>query len=317
MTCHEVQNVLSLYLYGELDFAREEAVEQHVADCAFCMHALGREKAWHASLQGENQDVSLDLLSRCRRDLTASLSLEKANAPARIPAWRSLLNWFDLSGLRWSSKLAYASFLVLLGFGAGRAAKDGILPDAGSRNVNIAGFLGGNTRVRDLQPGQDGQVRLFLESVREGEMLVSPDDPQVRALLVAATRDPENAAVRVQSVQILTGRDGADVKDALIYSVRHDPNAAVRLKAVEALRHFSGDPATRDTLKHALQHDGDPSVRSEAIDVLAPEGDRINFTPDLVNMLRSLAVPGEDDDYVRLRSRQLLQGMAPAENDTY
>jgi HEAT repeat protein len=118
-------------------------------------------------------------------------------------------------------------------------------------------------------------------------------------------------------VQILTGRDGADVKDALIYSVRHDPNAAVRLKAVEALRHFSGDPATRDTLKHALQHDGDPSVRSEAIDVLAPEGDRINFTPDLVNMLRSLAVPGEDDDYVRLRSRQLLQGMAPAENDTY
>jgi HEAT repeats/Putative zinc-finger len=317
MTCHEVQSELSLYLYGELDFAREEAVEQHLAECAFCMHALGREKAWHASLQGESQDVSLDLLSRCRRDLTANLSLEKANAPARIPAWRGFLNRFDLSGLRWSSKLAYASFLVLLGFGAGRAAKDGGFVSTSINDVNAAGFLSGNTRVRDLEPGQDGQVRLLMERVSDEEMLVSPDDPRVRALLLAATKDPENAAVRVQSVQILTGRDGADVKDALLSSVRHDPNAAVRLKAVEALRHFSSDAAARETLKYVLQHDRDPSVRSEAIDVLAPEGDQINFTPDLINTLRSLAVPGEDDDYVRLRSRQLLQGMAAAANDTY
>jgi len=317
MICHQVQNELSLYLYGELDFAREEAVEQHLAECAFCMHALEREKAWHASLHSENQDVALDLLSRCRRELSANLAREKASAPAKISVWRRFRSRFETSSLRWSSSLTYASFLVLLGFGAGRVAKEGVLPDSLFGGVNSASLLGGNTRVRDVQPSQDGRVRLFIEKVSEGEMLVSPDDPQVRELLVAATKDPENAAVRVESVQILTGRDGADVRDALIYSVRHDPNAAVRLKALEGLRHFSEDPATREALTYTLQHDGDPSVRSEAIDVLAPEGNRMDFTPDLIDTLRDLAASGQDDDYVRLRSRQLLQGMQIAESDTY
>ena len=36
MTCQEVQASLSLYLYGELDFAREEHLENHLAECAFC-----------------------------------------------------------------------------------------------------------------------------------------------------------------------------------------------------------------------------------------------------------------------------------------
>ena len=44
MTCAEVQAALSLYLYGELDFANEEAVESHIDECPFCQLALNREK---------------------------------------------------------------------------------------------------------------------------------------------------------------------------------------------------------------------------------------------------------------------------------
>lgn len=317
MTCHAVQNELSLYLYGELDFAREEAVEQHLGECAFCMQALAREKAWHASLQAENKDVSLDLLSRCRRDLAASLALEKASSPSKIPFWKRLFGQFEIGGLRWSSGLAYASFLVMLGFGAGRMANNGIWPTSPSQGISLAGLLGGNARVRDVQPGQNGQVRLFIENVREGEVLVNPDDPRIRQLLLASTKDPENPAVRVECVQILTGRSGEDIRDALIYSVLHDPNAAVRLKALEGLRTFSGDPATREALKFTLEHDGDPSVRSEAIDVLAPEGNRIELTPDLIDTLQLLARPGQDDDYVRLRSREVLQDIQTSGTDTY
>ena len=47
MTCTQVQQNLSLYLYGELDFAAEEAVETHIGGCAFCQLALAREKEWH------------------------------------------------------------------------------------------------------------------------------------------------------------------------------------------------------------------------------------------------------------------------------
>ena len=44
MTCQDVQSSLSLYLYGELDFAQEEEVENHLADCAACQLSLAREK---------------------------------------------------------------------------------------------------------------------------------------------------------------------------------------------------------------------------------------------------------------------------------
>jgi hypothetical protein len=321
MTCQEVQGDLSLYLYGELDFAREEAVEQHLAQCAFCMLALGREKSWHASLHAETQDVSLDLLSRCRHDLNAGLAAEKASHPARIPFWVRVSNKFDLSSFRWSSRLAYASFLVLLGFGAGQAVKKSSVSDllTNASPVNMSGLLSGNTRVRDVQPGENGRIRILVENVRQGEMVVSPDDPRVRELLVAATRDPENPAVRVESVQILMGRDGSDVRDALISSVLHDPNAAVRLKAVEGLRHFSDDMATRAALEVALQRDKEPCVRAEAIDVLASDGgNHVDFTPDLIKTLRSLAQSGQDDEYVQMRSRQLLQGaQSNSQMDTY
>lgn len=318
ITCHDVQTELSLYLYGELDFAREEAVEEHLAGCAFCANALRREKSWHTSLQSERRDIALDFLSQCRRELKANLVVEKANQPTRIPVWQRISERFHLSDVRWSSRLAYASFLVLLGFGAGRVANFGPISGLGAGNeVNVASFLGGNTRVRDVQPGKDGRIRLFVERVSQGEMIVSPDDPNVRELLVAATKDPDNPAVRVESVQILTGRDGTDVRDALASSLLHDPNAAVRLKAAEGLRHFSDDMVTREALEMALQRDKDAAVRTEAIDVLAPGGNRIDLTPDLIKTLRDLSISGQDNDYVRMRSRQLLEDGQSPKVDTY
>jgi hypothetical protein len=311
MTCPEVQSQLSLYLYGELDFAHEEAVEEHLAGCAFCTLALNREKSWHASLQAEARDVDLTLLSVCRRELKASLAAEKASNPTRISFWQRISEKFDLSSVRWSSRLAYASFLVLLGFGAGQAGQNfgfSRFFSNGSSGAEMASLLSGNMRVRDLRPSSDGRVALIVENVSEGQFIVSPDDPKGRALLVAATRDPENPAVRVESVQILMGHDGTDVRDALIASVMHDPNAAVRLKAVEALRHFSDDMPTREALESALQRDKDAAVRAEAIEVLAPEGRPAPFTPDLLKTLQQLAHEGQDDDYVRQRSRQLLDG---------
>jgi hypothetical protein len=88
---------------------------------------------------------------------------------------------------------------------------------------------------------------------------------------------------------------------------------------VEGLRRFSDDLATREALEFALQRDKEPSVRAEAIDVLAPGGNRVDFTPDLIKTLRDLARPGQQDEYVRARSRQLLDGAPsdPSQIDTY
>ncbi len=89
MNCADVQQKLSLYLYGELDFAGEELVESHLAECAFCQLAFAREKTWHTAASSEQRDVPLDLLSQCRQDLRRVIRTEAAGKKAQTPrAWQ-------------------------------------------------------------------------------------------------------------------------------------------------------------------------------------------------------------------------------------
>jgi hypothetical protein len=300
---------LSLYLYGELDFAQEEELEGHLGACALCQTALAREKGWHTTLNSERADVPLDLLSQCRRDLRGALS--SAGPAKRSHAWWS--NWLaplSLSGTRWSMRVAVASFLVMIGFSAARWLDRTGIPGFATSGSSQMGLLNPATaRVRDIQPDQNDRVHILFDQVSPREIIGRIDDPEVRQLLLAAMKDPTDPGLRVDSVEMLKGQSGSDVRDALLNSVRHDPNAAVRLKALEGLRRFAGDEPTRDTLKFVLEHDQDPGVRSEAIDVLAPANELIQVSPDLAGTLQDIVRSTSEDDYVRMRSIQLLRQM--------
>lgn len=309
MTCQQARMNVSLYLYGELDFAEEEQFEQHVSECAFCQHALAREKSWHTILNSERLDVPLDLLSRCRRELRGAISSAKPENRSSVfwPRWFEPLGF---SSTRWSMRVAVASFLVIIGFSAARWLDRQGVPNYLIGENSEMGFLGPPTaRIRDIQRNENEGVRILFDEVRPREVIGRVDDGAVRQLLLAATKDPNDAGIRVDSVEMLEGQNGSDVRDALIYSVRHDSNAAVRLKALEGLRLFSGDKIARDTLKFVLAHDDNPGVRSEAIDVLAPANHPMEFSPDLAETLQQIVRSEDEDDYVRMRSMQLLREM--------
>jgi HEAT repeat protein len=208
-------------------------------------------------------------------------------------------------------RLATASFLLLAGFAAARwVDRNGVPSIAGASGLSQMGMIDpSSARIRDIQTGDNNRVRIVFDQIRPREIIGSVDDEDVRQLLLAAMKDPTDPGIRVDSVEILTRENGADVRDALIDSVRHDPNAAVRVKALEGLRRFSGDEATRDALKYVLEHDDDAGVRSEAIDVLAPVNGPIEFNPDLAGTLQQILQSQREDDYVRMRSAQILQMM--------
>ncbi len=307
MNCHHVQLQLSLYLYGELDFAAEEALESHLAACAFCAQALSREKTWHSAASSELRDVPLDLLAQCRQELRSNLTsgVELRSSPAR--SWWQSLSAFRIRPTRWSYQLAVASFLVFLGFTGGRFFNR--ISSSSGLNFSAAGLLSPSTaRIRDIQPNGAGQVRIIFDQVNEREMIGSPDDRDIRQWLLVASRDPSDPGIRVDSVEVLGRQTGADVREALLNRIQHDPNAAVRLKALEATRSFSSDPATRAVLRQVLEHDSDPAVRSEAIDVLAPVNQKLELTPELAGTLEVLA-SSDRDDYVRERCLQLLHSI--------
>lgn len=317
MTCHQVQTDLSLYLYGELDFATEEQLEEHLETCALCQKALAREKSWHTNLTSEQLDAPLDLLSQCRRDLKAAIS-GSATKPEPHTSWWDWARPFRFSVTRWSLGMAVGSFLVFIGFSAGRLVdRNGISGTVNTSGIEQAGVLNpGTARIRDIQADDPQHVRIIVDRIRQQEITGRADDQDVRQWLLAAMRDPSDPGIRVDSVVALQSQGGSDVRDALVYSVRHDPNAAVRMKALQALGRFTSDPATREALRFVLEHDTNPGVRSEAIDVLAPVDRKLELSPDLAGTLQQIARSQANDDYVRMRCLEVL-GRMKASADVY
>lgn len=307
MTCQEVQTQLSLYLYGELPFAAEDALESHLALCAFCQQALAREKEWHATLRSGDNAPSLALLSRCRSELRTNVGVLPKAPPMQVPVWRKVRAWFDVPVMDWASRGALACFLVIFGFGLGRF-HEGQQPLTERFTYGFSPVLPAGVRIRDVRATDPGQVRVVIERVHEDELAGPLNDERIRNMILAATQHAVDPAVRMDSVQALVGQDGQDVRDALVSSLQHDPNAAVRLKAVEALRTFSDDPQTRQALRFVLENDHDPAVRSEAISVLVPPARQtIEIGPDLLNTLQTVVRSDPSDDYVHARAVQLLQ----------
>lgn len=307
MTCPQVQTNLSLYLYGELEFAQEEALEQHLHSCASCQLALAREKDWHATLNAERQDVPFDLLSECRRDLRSTLHKDGGRGWF-VGFWRHLLPR-GFSPTRWSLQLAAASFLVFIGFAGARFMDSGRLPAISTgAAVNRMGVLNAaNSQVRDIQPnGQDG-VRIVVDQTQQHEVTGKIDDSLVRQLLLNAMQDSADPGVRVDSVEILQHQTSADVRDALLNSAKNDANAAVRIKALEGLAQFPNDRAVRNAVEYILRHDSSAAVRSEAIDILLPMQTSTGvISPDVLTTLQDILRSQQQDAYVRLRSQQVL-----------
>jgi hypothetical protein len=311
MTCPQVQTNLSLYLYGELDFAEEEAVEQHLTECAVCKRALEREKAWHSMVNAEQVAVPLEFLSACRNELKAALPSSRVEKNDQGSSWGQWGRQLGFSLSAWSARTAVASFLVLAGFTAGRWIDRHGLPGglSGIGGAEAGLFDPSTAHIRDIQPSSDNRVRIVFDQVHEREITGGMDDEGVRRLLIAASKDPADPGIRVDSVEILNNQKGNDVRDALIYAAQHDSNAGVRLKALEGLGRFADDPAIRESLAFVLQHDDNSAVRSQAIDVLAPMAGRAELSPQLTGTLQEIVRSEPGDDYVRMRCMQLLVEM--------
>jgi HEAT repeats/Putative zinc-finger len=312
MTCHEAQKYLSLYWYGELEFAEEEQFEQHVSECAACRRALASEKAWHATVNAERVDVPLELLGECRRELRSAVRSRHA---AHTRWWERWGARVPFSSPRWSLEIALASFLVFVGFGAARYIDRNGLPGGVWPETQGAGLVNPSAaKIRDIEPTEDNHVRIVFEQERA---ITGPaDSDEIREWLLAATTAAEDPGIRIDSVEMLKGQLGRDVEDALLNTVRNDENAAVRLKAVEGLRRFRDDAPVREALVYVLQHDENAGVRAQAVDVLAPATRTARISPGLADALQAVVRSGQPDDYVRQRCFEVLRD-ANAPLDVY
>jgi hypothetical protein len=307
MTCEEARKNLPLLLYGELSFDEEELVEVHIDECAACRRALAREKALFAALDDVEMVPSPAALAESRAELRRQLALSgaapsRSSNPAASSFWDKIREGFTINfhfapGI---AQVAGAAVMLALGFLTARVAPNSFLG-----SWHSAGLVEPSTsRVRYVEPVSPGRVQIVLDETRQRVLSGSVDDQAIQRLLLAAAKDPSDAGLRVESVDLLKNNSqSAEIRKALVYSLQHDPNAGVRLKALDGLKQFAEDPDTRQALTQVLLKDDNPGVRTQVIDLLVQQ-----HTDSMVGVLQEL-MEKEDNNGIRLRCQKILQEM--------
>jgi hypothetical protein len=155
-----------------------------------------------------------------------------------------------------------------------------------------------------VEPVGSGKVQIVVDETRQRVLSGNLDDQSIQRLLLTAAKDPSDAGLRVESVDLLKSRpQSAEVRKALLYAVRHDSNAGVRLKALDGLKEFADDPETRQTLTQVLLKDDNPGVRTQVIDLLIQ-----HHPASMVGVLQEL-MGKEDNGYIRMRCQRALHDM--------
>jgi len=303
MTCDSVAKLIPLYFYGELTPDEEDGFEQHLDGCAVCTREIDRHRALAAALDSRQAAVPPRLMDDCRADLMAAIrgGAPRAIHPLHKGPWTLFLEAMGatFSNLGRLRQPVGAMALIALGFFVSRwtGTTAPIPTPAVTPSDDVF------ATVRSVRSGPAGQVQIAFDETRRRTLSGRPDDQNIQKLLLAAAHE-ENAAVRVESMDLLKERTGStEVRDALLNAVAHDPNDGVRLKALEGLKPLASDAQVRKTLSQVLVADTNPAVRMQVVDLLIAHRD-----DSIVGVLQGV-VKSEDNNYVRQKLEKALKDM--------
>ncbi|HTP85630.1 MAG TPA: HEAT repeat domain-containing protein [Bryobacteraceae bacterium] len=309
MKCDQAARLIPLYLYGELGFDEEEGLEQHLDGCESCRVEVASQRRLHDLLDAATIPVDDGMLTAARLESRRRLKQE----PRLRATWWSHIG--DMFSIRFVPAPVLAQSLgavalVAVGFLGARIMPGGFFPRSSQGDIaDVADPVA--SRVRYVEPGDSGQVQIVIEETHRRTLTGHADDEPIRRWLMAATKDPADAGVRVQSVELLKSQCGqADIRNVLLYALQHDPNAGVRLKALDGLKQFSSDPETKQALTRVLLADSNPGVRTQVVDLLVQHRE-----DQMVGVLQEL-LSRESNRYIRQRCERALHEMN-ASPETY
>lgn len=307
MNCDWTKQNVVLYIYDELADDAKYEFELHIRQCLNCKQEVESALAFKEDVSTlPVQEVSPNLLVASRMRLQEAL--EEA---VQSHGWRRFT--FDIAGWLHQLKLAPAvtAALLIIGFAGGSLTTWRIVgsrpgpsvPDerGGPPPIDQASVAG----IESVTPVTNSnkvsiKYDLLYPQTKEG----SPNDPDIQQLLLLATHNQRNSAVRMDSIDVLTqqAEDNA-VREALVYALRYDKNPGVRLKALEGLRSYVKDDVhVRDAVLEALMHDTNAGVRSEAITLLDP----VRADMSVREALQVLS-QHDKDQFIRAQSRRYLE----------
>ena len=162
-------------------------------------------------------------------------------------------------------QLAGAVAMLALGFMAARMTPGSMLGSWHAASVVVEPILRASVM---WSRWPRGGCRLWWTKPRSGRCR-DLEDQSIQRLLLTAAKDPSDAGLRVESVNLLKNQpQSAEVRSAFLYAVQHDSNAGRPAEGLDGLKEFASDPVTRKTLTQVLLKDDSPGVRTQVIDLL-------------------------------------------------
>jgi HEAT repeat protein len=175
--------------------------------------------------------------------------------------------------------------------------------------------IAGNLRISSVRfvktAGGSPQVVFALESVIPTRLKGTVDDPGIQKLLAHALANERNPGVRLRTVNAIAPRASAaadrEVKAALILALKNDENAGVRSSALEALTHYPYDQEIRDALLLAVLYDGNPGVRISAINSLDTLSLHAMTRDQTVIDVFRRDLQHDKNEYIRMKVQSVIQ----------
>jgi hypothetical protein len=317
MKHEQLQELLHLSLYHELDDDQQSILDQHLKVCAECSAELKKLERLDTLLQkGRRVEITDELLDEARRELRVALRLEQSRRFS-FSEWLDRLNLFPAPGLRpafvGAATLVVGVGLGYLVFSPGTSDSGiGAIPAVGQAVVER-----NETRVSGFRfvqpPDETGSVEVVFDFVTPVRMKGNVADNSIQRVLAQALISEQNPGARIRTVsalgsQVLTSKKpDADIKAALIQALKSDGNAGVRKEALKALLKLPVDKVIKDALLYLLSHESNPGLRVDAINYL----DRyvLDDTPhdqDVLNVLKE-RMQTDNNNYVRIRAKNVYE----------
>jgi hypothetical protein len=312
MNCERALSYLPLFLYGELSFDEDEALQVHLGECPECRLALEKERTLHLAFDGQDAELPAGLLASCREELSRSLAAE----PQTAPGWSALIQRW-LGDIRWAPehllRPAGAMALLAIGFWAGHsfvgsAAESLPFTSSSVMSEPVA------SQVRHIEPDGSGRFQIVLDETRQRVVSGTPQDEMIRRLLTSALSDSTDPGLRGTTVEILASVPPCDeTRSALMQALSSDPNDGVRLRALEGLRPLARQGDVRKVLARVLLNDKNAGVRTKAIELLTDQQQDVGREHEFIGVFQDL-LSREPSQYIRMRAeRQLQQAKASTE----
>ncbi len=271
MTCDEIEQQTSFYIYDELTANERTEFGAHLASCEACRRELERARQLDKILREcPHPEPTPDLLVRCRQSLDDALDREQLG-------WRAMLRgWLWSFGPLPATRAAVVLTLLLFGFGLGWTLRTRFASHQPAAPVDRASAFDpadlDDLRIRNISQvtpdPQSGGVRITLDAERRVMLEGSLDDPRIRQVLVDAVKSYDNPGIRRDTLDILrTKTQDPSVREALMCAL-HDRNAGVRLEALKTVRNMQCGLDTHEGLIKVMETDPNVGVRTAAIDAL-------------------------------------------------